>query len=31
MSETSYEEGTPHPVDYILPKNYGINSTEEAI
>lgn len=32
MSETSYEEGTaPLPVDYILPKNYGINSTEEAI
>lgn len=32
MSETSYEEGiAPLPVDYILPKNYSVNSAEEAI
>lgn len=30
--ETSYEEGTaPLAVDYILPNNYGVNSTEKAI
>lgn len=30
MSETSYKEGAaPLPVDYSLPKNYGVNSTEK--
>lgn len=32
MSETPYEEGTaPLPVEYSLPKNYGVNSTEKAV
>lgn len=31
MSKTSYKEGTaPLPVDYHLPKNYSVNSTEES-
>lgn len=32
MSETSYKEGAaPLPVDYSLPKNYGVNSTEKKL